>query len=152
HNTIEGAARSVFDLEPNSPQNGARDVRITDNKTGLAGNFWLASKGSNSAAVSDITITSSVAHAPTGNVLWVNGSPAVRRGPWVSALNQFQLRVTSHDGASQGTFFSGHCTGVTAQSNTADFPRGPNGPAVEYRDSPGITVENNPFRNAGQTL
>ena len=152
HNTIEGVARSMFDIEPNSPRDGALNVRITNNHTGMAGNFWLASKGSGTGTIGDITVTDNLSDAATGNVMWVAGSGAKSRGPFVIERNLFHLRGTAHDSNSVGAFYFSRCTDVTVQANVAVFPDGENIPAVEIRNSQEVTVQDNVFTNAGQTV
>ena len=70
-----------------------------------------------------------------GNVMWVQGSAAKTRGPFVIERNLFHLRGTAHDSNSQGAFFFSRCTDVTVQANVAVFPEGQNIPAVEIRNS-----------------
>jgi hypothetical protein len=152
HNTIEGVARSMFDIEPNSPRDGALHVRITNNHTGTAGNFWLASKGSGTGTIADITVTNNVAENATGNVMWVAGSGMKSRGPFVIERNVFYLRGTAHDSGSRGAFYFSRCTDVTVRANIAEFPAGQDIPAVEVRNSQQVTVEDNVFANAGQTV
>ena len=152
HNVVKGVARSMFDIEPNSPRNGAQHVRITHNKTGLANNFWLASKGNGTGTISDITVTNNVADAATGNAMWVAGSAAKTRGPFVVEKNLFYVRGTARDSNSQGSFYFSRCIDVTVQSNIAVFPDGQNIPAVEIRNSQAVTVEDNVFANAGDTV
>jgi hypothetical protein len=152
HNTIEGVARSMFDIEPNAARDGAVHVRITGNHTGLANNFFLASKGNGGGTISDITVTDNLADAATGNVMWVAGSGAKSRGPFVIERNLFHLRGTAHDSNSQGAFYFSRCTDVTVQANVAVFPEGQNIPAVEIRNSQQVTVQDNVFTNAGQTV
>ena len=152
HSTVEGVARSMFDIEPNSARDGALHVRITHNRTGLANNFWLASKRNGNGTIGDITVTNNVADSATGNVMWVAGSGMTSRGPFVIERNLFYVRGTAHDSGSQGAFYFSRCTDVTVRSNIAEFPAGQNIPAVEIRNSQPVTVEDNVFANAGETL
>ena len=140
----------MFDLEPNSASDGARNVQITSNVTGVAGNFWLASKGDGRGMITDVTITDNTTVGATGNLVWVSGG--TYRGPFVIERNRFRLRGTVHDSSSRGAFFFDRCADITIEANHADFPTGENIPAVEIRDSQHVTVENNSFPNAGQLI
>ena len=66
--------------------------------------------------------------------------------------NLFYVRGTARDGNSQGSFYFSRCTDVTVQSNITVFPIGQNIPAVEIRNSQPVTVEDNVFANAGETV
>jgi hypothetical protein len=151
-NTIEGVARSMFDIEPNSARDGAQHVRISNNRTGLANNFFLASKGNGSGMIGDITVSGNLADAATGNVMWVQGSAATTRGPWVVEGNLFRLKNSAHDSGSVGGLYFSRCHDVTVRSNVAMFPPGQDQPAVEIRNTTPVTVEDNVFVNAGDTL
>ena len=66
--------------------------------------------------------------------------------------NLFHVRGTADDSNSQGAFFFNRCTDVSVQANVAVFPEGQNIPAVEIRSSQPVTVQDNVFTNAGETL
>jgi hypothetical protein len=147
HDTIEGVARSMFDLEPNSGNEGAVGVLITDNRLGSANNFIVASKGNGDAGIGDVTLTGNKATAPSGNLVWVSGTAP--RGPFLIEHNHFALRGTVHDSGSTGAFFFNRCQQVTVEDNQATFPAGAKIPAVEIRNSQKVRVVHNQFPNAG---
>jgi hypothetical protein len=151
HNTIRDVARSMFDLEPNNPEGGARNVRITSNVTGAAKNMWLASKGEGNA-VGDVTITGNVMKKRTGALVWVFGSEGGYRGPFLIEHNRFLVGDTVNDEGSRGAFFLARCSDVTIRDNKAYFPAGHDVPAVELRRSKQVSINANKFKGAGQLV
>jgi len=150
HNTIEGVGRSLFDLEPNGAADGAVDIRIANNVTGAAHNFWLASKGDGGAQIRNIQVVRNRAVAATGNLIWVSGG--VFRGPLTVENNNFRFDSTVHDDRSRGAFYFARCAGITVRANHAAFPASQNVPAVEIRSSERVNVQDNTFPNAGPAL
>ncbi len=150
-NVIEGAARSLFDIEPNTKDDVVRSIRIVDNVTGAATNFWLADKGS-AADVGDIEISNNLMTAGTGGLLFVFARQGAYRGPFSIVGNRFIAQDHVHDEGSSGAFFFAHAANVTIENNTVTFPKGAAMPAVELRDSHHVMVTGNTFTNAGRTV
>jgi hypothetical protein len=150
HNTIRNVARSMFDLEPNSPEQGAQHVVIEHNVTGAAKNFWIASKGSGSNIA--FTATNNTMTAATGNLIWVYGARDGYRGPLVIENNHFKVGGTVNDESSKGAFFFAKVDGVTIKGNKVSFPTGRHIPAVEIRDSKHLDISGNSFRRASKQL
>jgi hypothetical protein len=81
-NVISDVARSMFDLEPNTERNAVRGIRIGQNTTGAAVNFWIASKGAGSQ-IGDIVVQRNTMRSPTGGLVFVFGGRGGARGPFV---------------------------------------------------------------------
>ena len=150
HDTISDVARTMFDLEPGR-LGAALGVKIANNTTGAAVNFWLGSKGG-PGKVGNITITDNVMRQGTGNLLWVFAPNGTTRGPFDIERNQFIVGGRVHDEGSVGAFFFAHCTGLTIRDNKASFPAGKRIPAVELRASQAATIEGNTFTNAAPPI
>ena len=89
-NVISDVARSMFDLEPNTERNAVRDIRIEQNTTGAAVNFWIASKGAGSQ-IGDIVVRRNTMRSPTGGLVFVFGGRGGARGPFVFEANRLQV-------------------------------------------------------------
>jgi hypothetical protein len=150
HNTIRNVARSMFDLEPNNPDQGAQKILIDHNVTGAAKNFWIASKGSGSKI--DFTVTNNTMKTATGNLIWIYGVQDGYRGPLVIENNHFRVGGTVNDESTKGAFFFAKVSGVTIKGNQVVFPAGRGIPAVEIRDSKGLDISGNMFQGAGKQL
>ncbi len=148
HNTITDVARSMFDLEANSPEGGALDVLVQDNVTGAAVNFWLANKGG--GKVHDVRFVGNRMKARTGGLVFIF-APKDRgyRGPFLFKDNTLLVGNTVNDEGSKGAFFLSQVKDVTIEGNRATFPKGADMPAVERQDAPRTVVNDNTFKNAG---
>ena len=67
----------MFDLEPNTERNAVRDIRIEQNTTGAAVNFWIASKGAGNQ-IGDVVVRRNTMRSPTGGLVFVFGGRAER--------------------------------------------------------------------------
>ena len=148
-NSIGGVGRSMFDLEANGADGGARDVLVTRNVTGAAVNFWLANKGVGTQ-IGGIVFTRNRMVEGTGGLVFVFGPTSGYRGPFVFANNEMIVTDTVHDEGSTGAFFLSRASDVTIRDNVANFPPGRNVPAVEVQDSLNVRVDGNTFTNAGE--
>jgi len=147
-NEIGGVGRSLFDLEANTADGGARDVLITHNVTGAATNFWLANKGVGTQ-ISDIVFTKNKMVEGTGGLVFVYGPTSGYRGPFVFEGNSLIVTDRVHDEGSVGAFFLSRASDVSILDNEVTFPLGRAVPVVEVQDSTNVRVEGNTFTNAG---
>jgi hypothetical protein len=148
HNVIRNVARSLFDLEPNTADDGAQKIVITRNTTGAAKNFWIASKGV--GAKIDFTVEHNTMKEKTGNVIWVYGPPNGYRGPLVVNDNTFIAGGKVNDEKSTGAFFYAKVDGVTMHGNKVTFPKSGDVPFVETRDSKNLDISGNSLIHAGK--
>ncbi len=150
-NTIAGAAKTMFDIEPNSPWQEATSIHIVDNVTGSATSFWLANEGAH-ANVGDIEIIGNRMTAKTGGLIFefANGGPY--RDTYVIENNQFIANDKVGDQHSKGALFFAHAENITISANRVTFPAGHDMPAVELRDSHHAHVSGNTFTKAGPTM
>jgi hypothetical protein len=152
-NEIRNVARSMFDIEPNAEDGGAEHIVISDNVTGAAKNFWMASKGATDN-ITDVTIKDNVARGGvTGGLIWVYGVLPDYRGPYTITGNHFAFSGATTDEESKGAFFFARCRDVSLTDNVVRFPKGTSLPAVELRDSKDVTVgSDNVFRGSGRRI
>jgi hypothetical protein len=148
-NQMSGVPRSMFDLEPTTAAGAAQHVRIINNTTGAAVNFWFASKGEG-ANVGDVVVTGNVMQEPTGG-LWFEMSPvATPRGPFEVADNVMSTLGTVTDAGAVGAFFFAGCQDVTIRANHVVLSRPM--PAVEVRHTHTVVISGNSFVGASQTV
>ena len=150
-NRLANAGQSLIDLEANSAEGGAVDVRITRNTTGAAKHFWLANKGAG-LEIRDIVVKDNKATEATAGLVFVYGPLTGYRGPYAFIGNEFMITDRVADEGSQGAFFLSRAKDVTIRDNRVVLPSGKNMPVVENRDSLDLTIEGNRFVNAGQEL
>jgi len=150
-NTVGGVGLSLIDLESNTPDGGALDVRITRNRTGAAKDFWLANKGVGTQ-IGDIVVEHNWMTEATGALIFVYGPNVGYRGPFRFVDNQFIANNAAQDEGSKGAFFLSRASGVLIRGNTVLFPVGKGIPAVENRDSENVVIENNTFTGAAGDL
>jgi hypothetical protein len=150
-NYIGGAGQSLIDLEANTAQGGAVDVRITNNTTGPARHFWLANKGAG-LKIRDIVVRKNTMVEPTAGLVFVYGPTTGYRGPYRFEGNTFAITGRVWDEGSKGAFFLSRARDVEIRNNTLTLPPGRNMPAVENRDSLDVVLSGNTFLNAGQEL
>lgn len=150
-NTIGGAGQTLIDLEANSPEGGAVDVRITHNRTGAARHFWLANKGAGTQ-IRDIVVEHNRMTEATGGLVFVYGPSGGYRGPFRFVDNRFVASNHVRDEGSQGAFFLSRVNGALIRGNVVTFPAGQQMPAVENQDSLNIVVKGNTFTNAGKEV
>jgi hypothetical protein len=116
-NDIAGVARSMFDLEPNTTLEAVRDVRIEQNTTGAALNFWIASKGAGNQ-IGDVDVRGNIMRSATGGLVFVFGGPGGARGPFAFADNNLQVTGAVTDEGAAGAFF-GSLTVMRSLSRSA---------------------------------
>ena len=150
-NDIANAARSLIDLEPNTANQEARNVRISGNRTGAAVNFWLANKGAGDN-IGPVEIDGNTMKQSTGGLLFAFGKAAPGRGPWTVRGNQLIANNAVHDEGSVGAFFLVNCHDVSITGNQVTFPPGGVMPAIELRASKDIHIAGNDFTGASQEI
>jgi hypothetical protein len=150
-NDIANAARSLFDLEPNTPGQAARNVRISGNRTGAAVNFWLANKGAGDD-IGPVEIDGNIMKESTGGLLFAFGRGPPGRGPWNLRENQFIANNAVSDEGSVGALFFVNCHDVSITENRVIFPAGGVMPAIELRASRNVHVAANDFAGASQVI
>jgi len=150
-NEIAGVPLSLIDLEANTLEGGAVNVRIIDNVTGAARHFWLANKGSG-YNINNIEVTGNRMTAPTGNLVFVYGPRGGYRGPFTITGNTMITNASVHDEGSVGAFFFSQSANVTVANNTVGFPADRHVVAVQAQDSEYVKIEGNIFQNADREL
>jgi hypothetical protein len=146
-NEISGAARSLFDLEPNTERNAVRGIRIEQNTTGAAVNFWIASKGAGSQ-IGDVVVRDNIMRAATGGLVFVFGGQGAARGPFAFDGNQLRVTGAVTDEGAVGAFFFAHTDTIAIRNNQIDLPRGRDMPTVELRSCDHVVVDGNRVQNA----
>lgn len=149
-NVVRGVALTVFDLEPNTGQEGVREVRITGNTTGGAGSFFLAILGA--GPVADVTVEDNVMRTTTSGLVWAVAPEGETVGPLTIRRNRFRVDDALYAEHPAGAFYLARCAGVTIAANRATFPRTLRVTAVEVRDCTDVVVEGNTFEHAGELL
>jgi Right handed beta helix region len=150
-NMVTDVARSMFDLEPNKPTNIVRAVRIEQNTTGAAVNFWIASKGAGSQ-IGDVVVRANTMRAPTGGLVFVFGGPDGARGPFTIDANRLRVTGAVTDEGAVGALFFGHTDTIDIRNNQIELPRSRSMPVVELRNSRNVVVDDNRVKNAGQLV
>jgi Right handed beta helix region len=146
-NDISDVARSMFDLEPNTERNSVRAVRIEQNTTGPAVNFWIASKGAGNQ-IGDIVVRDNTMRSPTGGLVFVFGGPGGARGPFTFDRNRLRTSGAVTDEGAVGGFFFAHTDSIEIRDNRIDLPPGRDMPAVELRSCSHVVVDGNQVENA----
>lgn len=132
--------RSIFDLEPNSNEGGARDILIEGNRTGRSRLLWLASKGHGSN-VSNLSILDNVMEAPSGvPIILIEAPRSGRRSGVVIEGNEFVVA-----GSPQPAFRFTRVDDVVLRDNTASFPPNRRMTAVRLESVTGFRSEGNAF-------
>jgi hypothetical protein len=149
-NKIGEVARSLFDIEPNIPEQQTRSIHIIGNTTGAAVNFWIANKGA-PASIGDIEISGNKMIAPTGGLIFVFAREGPFRGPYLIEDNTLIANSEVRDEGSHGAFFFTRAENITIRNNTVSFEDG-DMPAVELRNSHHVNVSGNKFSGAGEAL
>jgi hypothetical protein len=134
----------VFDLEPNTRADEVRHIRIDDNRTGRAVNYWLADKGSG-INVGDVTISGNVMQAPSGALVIVSGPAFGRRGPFTFVDNSFQTTGQVSDASAAGAFLFAHAGNIRVSGNDVRVPPASRLVGVELRDATDVVVADNRF-------
>jgi hypothetical protein len=150
-NHIANAGRSLIDIEPNATRNEAKEIRITNNTTGAAVNFWLANKGAGTN-IGPIEIDGNKMEAPTGGLLFAYGPSSGKRGPYVVRDNQFIANNAVADELSVGAMVFANYHDVTISGNRVTFVKPNVMPAVELRSSERVTISRNDFTGASQPV
>jgi Right handed beta helix region len=146
-NVISDVARSMFDLEPNTERNIVRAIRIEQNITGAAVNFWIASKGAGSQ-IGDIAARGNTMRAATGGLVFVFGGRGAARGPFAFDGNRLRVTGAVTDEGAVGAFFFAHTDSVEIRNNQIDLPRERGMPTVELRSCSHVVVDRNRVKNA----
>jgi hypothetical protein len=150
-NEIREVRRSVFDLEPNKRADEVRHIRIEDNRTGRAVNYWLADKGSG-INVGDVTVSRNVMQAPTGALVIVAGPAFGRRGPFTFVDNAFQTTGAVSDESATGAFLFAHAANVRLSGNDVRVAPASRLAGVELRDATDVVVADNRFTGVTKTV
>jgi Right handed beta helix region len=150
-NEISDVRRSVFDLEPNKRADEARHIRIDDNRTGRAVNYWLADKGSG-INIGDVTIARNVMEAPSGALVIVFGPAFGRRGPFTFLDNNFQTTGAVRDEGAAGAFLFANAGNIRLSGNEVRVPASSRLVGVELRDVIDVVVADNRFTGVTKTL
>jgi polygalacturonase len=146
-NEIADVARSMFDLEPNTERHAVRDVRIEQNTTGAAVNFWIASKGAGNQ-IGDVVVRGNTMRSPTGGLVFVFGGPGGARGPFTFERNRLRTTGAVTDEGALGGFFLAHTDTIDIRDNQIDLPEGRDMPAVELRSCSHVVIADNRVSNA----
>jgi hypothetical protein len=150
-NTIDGVARSLFDLEANNRSAVIRDIRIVGNVTGTGVNFWFANKGF-AADIGNLQITGNRMDAATGGLVFVYATRGAFRSPIVIERNHFIASGKVNDEDATGALFFSYAANVTIRDNDVVFPKGKRMLAVEIRNSHHVEVTGNHFTNVGPLI
>jgi hypothetical protein len=143
-NEIDDVRRSVFDLEPNRRSDVVRHIRIENNVTGRAHNYWLADKGSG-VNIGDITVSRNVMRQPSGALVVVYGPDFGRRGPFTFVDNTFRTTAAVTDENAVGAFLFAHATDIRLIGNEVRVPPGSHLVGVELRNTTDVVVRANRF-------
>lgn len=143
-NTIGDVARSLIDLEPNLGSDEARNIRIANNTTGAARNFWIADKGSG-INIGDVTVTHNVMQAPTGGLVFVYGPKRGKRGPFTFTGNVLQVTGAVSDEGTVGAFVFSNARNVSISDNQLTVPADRAMPAVELLATSDVVISHNKF-------
>jgi hypothetical protein len=148
---ISDVARSMFDLEPNVAGNTVRAVRIEQNTTGPAVNFWIAAKGAGNQ-VGDVVVRSNIMRSPTGGLVFVFGGKGGARGPFTFERNHLQLTGGVTDEGAVGALFFAHTDSISVRNNRIDLPRKRSMPVVQLRSCQHVAIDGNRVKNAKQLV
>jgi Right handed beta helix region len=142
-NYLGEVRRSTFDIEPSTPNRGARRVTLYQNVTGPGKLLWLANGGVGSN-VSEINIVGNVMLQNGAGILVAaaDGSP---RGPFLLENNNF-----IGGGAPIATFTK--VSGVTIRNNWVWYNPLQGAPVVRLHTSSAVRVMDNAFPGAGMVF
>jgi hypothetical protein len=143
-NAIEDVSRSVFDLEPNRRAQEARRIRIENNVTGRATNYWLADKGSG-INIGDVTVSHNVVQEPTGALVIVYGPAVGKRGPFTFVDNMFWTTGAVSDERAAGAFLFARVAGIDISGNDVRVSPAAHLAGVELRGCRDANVTRNRF-------
>ena len=153
-NTFTGIARSVFDIEPNKADGGARNVRIVDNDVTDWKSVVLTVAGKGS--VSDITLADNRLH---GKWLSVNIQPARIDDPEEdksgTQRESFTIEGNRSDTPSGFTVIKMvEVDGVVIRDNVQPFDAADKDlePALVLENCTDVVVEGNQFEGAAEVL
>ncbi len=150
-NKISGVGRSMFDLEPNVRGAEARRIRIENNTTGAALNYWIADKGVG-INIGDVTVSNNVMKSPTGALVIVVGPKFGKRGPFTFTDNVLATSGAVSDEGAIGAFLFVNTSGVTIAGNRLTVPASSNLAAVEVRKSDHVVVRDNQLSGTTRTM
>jgi Right handed beta helix region len=150
-NEIGYVSRSVFDLEPNKRADEARNIRIENNVTGPAHNYWLANKGSG-INVGDVTVSHNVMQEPSGALVIVAGPSFGKRGPFTFVDNTFRTTGAVADENAVGAFLFENAAGVRVTGNDVQVPAARHMAGVELRAASEVSVTGNQFTGVTKTV
>jgi len=150
-NDVSGVARSMFDLEPNTARDAVRGVRIEQNTTGAAVNFWIASKGAGNQ-IGDVVVRDNNMRAATGGLVFVFGGPGGARGPFTFDGNRLRVTGAVTDEGAVGAFFFAHTNTIDIRNNQVDLPHRRGMPTVELRSCDHVVVDSNRVKNASRLV
>jgi hypothetical protein len=150
-NEITDVARSVFDLEPNTRADEVRHIRIENNRTGRATNYWLADKGSG-INVGDVTVSRNVMQAPSGALVIVSGPSFGKRGPFTFSGNVFETTGAVTDENAAGAFLFANAAGVRVSGNAVRVAPRARLAGVELRNTSSVVVRGNRFTGVTTTV
>lgn len=153
-NTFTGVARSVFDIEPNKADGGARNVRIVDNDVTSWKSVVLTVAGKGS--VSDITLADNRLH---GKWLSVNIQPARIDDPEEdkSGTQRENITVVGNVSDTESAFTvieMAQVDGVVIKDNVQPFDATDKNlePAIVLEGCTDVVVEGNQLDGAAQEL
>jgi len=150
-NAIADVGRSLFDLEPNLRAQEARRIRIENNVTGGATNYWLADKGSG-INIGDITVSHNVMQEPTGALVIVKGPAFGTRGPFAFVDNSFWTTGAVSEAHAAGAFLFAHAAGIRISGNEVRVSPAAHLAGVELRDCRDAAVTGNRFTGVTKTI
>jgi hypothetical protein len=140
-NVIIDAALSLFDLEPNGTLQQVRNVRIEDNTTGAAKDFWLADYGGGND-VGDVSVRDNTMQAPTGGLVTVSGHAGGARGPYSFEGNR--LRGDGRLSANRALLFA-NAERITIVNNDIVLPAQRNGALVQLVACSHVVISGNHY-------
>jgi hypothetical protein len=150
-NHISDVGRSMFDLEPNLRGAEVRRIRIEDNTTGAALNYWIANKGVG-INIGDVTVSRNVMKSPTGALVIVVGPKFGKRGPFTFANNDFVTTGAVSDEHAAGAFLFVNVSGVAITGNRLRVTGTAQLAGVEVRTSDHVAVNDNRFTGTTRTM
>jgi hypothetical protein len=128
-----------------------RGVRIEQNTTGAAVNFWIASKGEGNQ-IGDIVVRDNTMRSATGGLVFVFGRRGGARGPFTFDDNRLRVTGAVTDEGAKGAFFFAHTDAIEIRTNRVELPKGRGMPTVELRSCNRVVVESNRVRNESRLV
>ena len=141
----------MFDLEPNGESDAVRGLRIEQNTTGAAVNFWIASKGQGNQ-IGDIVVRDNTMRSATGGLVFVFGRPGGARGPFTFDGNRLRVTDAVTDEGAEGAFFFVHTDTIDIRNNQVELPKGRGMPTVELRNCNHVVVDGNRVKNESRLV